>query len=58
MPETFMTACRNFFGLREGQKPIEFGKEIQALTNEDRVEIADGLRKNGIEIDEATVIKK
>jgi len=57
MTKSFMTACREFFGLREGQKPIEFGKEIQALTNEDRVEIAEGLRKNGIEIDDATVIK-
>lgn len=55
--QTFMTACREFFGLRDGQKPIEFGKEIQALTNEDRVEIAKGLRANGIDVDESTVVK-
>lgn len=58
MPETFMTACRNYFGLLPGQKPIEFGKEMQALTQSDRDEIAAGLVKNGIDIDMQTVVKK
>ena len=58
MPMTFMTACREFFGLKDGQKPIEFGKEIQSLTQADRTEIAAGLIANGYDLDMATVEKK
>lgn len=55
---SFLAACQSFFGLKEGQRPIEFGKEIQALTNDDRKEIASGLVKNGYNIDPSTVEKK
>jgi len=57
MSQSFMTACREFFGLREGQKPIEFGKEIQQLTQADRDEIAAGLVANGLDLDMSTVAK-
>lgn len=51
---TFMAACKDFFGLKEGQKPLEFGREVQALTAEDKAEIKSGLEKNGYEILQAT----
>lgn len=50
-----MQACREFFGVKEGQRPLDFGKEVQALTQKDRKEIADGLIANGYDIDPATI---
>jgi hypothetical protein len=47
---TFMAACRDFFGLKEGQTAMDFGKELKALTEKDRAEIKDGLTKLGYEI--------
>jgi hypothetical protein len=44
---TFMSACRDYFGLKEGQTSMQFGKEVQALTPEDRTEITAGLTKLG-----------
>jgi len=55
---SFMSACKDFFGLKPDQKPLEFGKELQALTNADRAEIAAGLVANGYNIDPSTVEKK
>lgn len=42
--KSFMSACRDFFGQKPGQSPIEFGKEVQKLSPKDKVEIAEGLR--------------
>lgn len=47
---TFLAACRDFFGVREGQTALDFGKEIKALTPKDREEITAGLIQNGYEI--------
>lgn len=47
---TFMSACRDFFGLKDGQTAMEFGKELKALTEQDRAEIKDGLQRLGYEI--------
>jgi hypothetical protein len=47
---TFMAACREFFGLKEGQTAMEFGKELKQLTDADRAEIKAGLEKLGYEI--------
>lgn len=55
---SFMHACQSFFGLHAGQRPLEFGKEIQALTDADRKEIAAGLAANGYSIDPATIERK
>ena len=54
---TFMAACRDFFGLKPNQTPIEFGKEIKELTDKDRAAITEGLRANGYEIIAATAMK-
>ena len=55
---SFLKACTEFFGLAPNQRPLDFGKEIMALTNEDRREIADGLMKAGYNIDPNTIVKK
>ena len=47
---TFMAACRDFFGLKEGQTAMEFGKELKELSEKDRAEIKEGLSKLGYEI--------
>lgn len=55
---SLMAACKEFFGLKPDQKPLEFGKELQALTNDDRKEIAAGLIANGFNIDPSTIERK
>ena len=47
---SFMSACRNFFGVKEGQSNLEFGKEVKMLTKADRKDITDGLEMNGYKI--------
>lgn len=48
--KTFMSACRDYFGLLPSQKPIEFGKEVKALTPADREEFTEAFAKMGVEI--------
>lgn len=50
---TFMSACKDFFGLHPNQTGLQFGQEIKALTAEDRAEIKAGLEKMGYEIIQA-----
>jgi hypothetical protein len=45
-----MAACRDFFGLKEGQTALQFGQEIKQLTADDRKEIAAGLTAMGYKI--------
>jgi hypothetical protein len=47
---TFMGACRDFFGGLPGQTSVQFGKEVQKLSAEDRAEIQKGLEEQGYEI--------
>ena len=54
---SFMAACIDFFGLREGQTKVGFGKEVKALSDDDRKEITAGLEQNGYEIQSVTTIK-
>ena len=44
---SFVAACKNFFGFKEGQTLSEFGAELKTLTHEDKMEIAKGLRDAG-----------
>lgn len=44
---TFMSACRDYFGVKEGQTSMDFGREVKALTTDDRTEIKAGLVKLG-----------
>lgn len=47
---SFLAACREFFGTKEGQTALEFAKEVRQLNDADRVEIAAGLLQHGIEV--------
>jgi len=42
---SFMSACKEFFGVREDQTLPQFGQEVKALTPDDRKEMAPGLSK-------------
>lgn len=44
---TFMSACRDYFGTKEGQTAMDFGKELKQLTEADRAEIKQGLEAIG-----------
>lgn len=47
---SFVAACKDFFGTKDGQTPLQFMKEVKELTPDDRVEITEGLTKSGYEI--------
>lgn len=47
---TFLQACKDFFGLHDGQSPMQFAKEVKELTEADKAEIKTGLEQNGYEI--------
>jgi len=38
-----MTAAREFFGLKEGQTGLQFGKEYNELSYTDKVEVRHGI---------------
>lgn len=47
---TFMKACIDYFGAKEGQTAMQFAQELKALTEQDRADIRAGLEQNGYEI--------
>lgn len=47
---SFAVACLKFFGRQEGQTAADFGKEIKALTPEDRAELTALFPSVGYEI--------
>jgi hypothetical protein len=49
-PLTFMAACRAYFGQKPGQGAMDFGKEVQAMSPQDRQEITNLLEKEGFVI--------
>lgn len=52
-PMTFLAACREYFGMKSEQKPVDFLKEIKDLSEADRVEIRKDLEANGYVIQDA-----
>lgn len=46
---SFMSAMKSFFGLKDGQTALQFGKEMKELTGEDRAYFSRELNKAGIE---------
>lgn len=55
-PVTCLSAAIHFFGLREGQGRMQFGKEEWiVLPNPDKLEVANGLVANGYHIDPKTM---
>ncbi len=47
IPQSFMSAMIDFFGLLPDQTRMQFGKEIQKLSEEDKAEFRAGLEANG-----------
>ena len=47
---SFIAACREYFGIREGQTSIEFLKEVKALDEKDRAYFTELFKTVGIEI--------
>ena len=48
---SFMAACKRFFGFKEGQGLTDFGAEIKAVSDKDRLELAPLLSKAlGVEV--------
>jgi hypothetical protein len=45
----FVKAMIDFFGLRPGQSVIQFGADLKALSMDDKMEFAQGLRSLGID---------
>lgn len=48
--KSFTSAAKAFFGLKPDQSLRDFLAETQELTSEDKQEIAEGLKQNGITI--------
>jgi hypothetical protein len=47
---TFVAAARDYFGYRPGQSLSDFNAELKALTEQDKAELIEGLRKEGYPI--------
>lgn len=50
---TFIAAMKDYFGMKSGQAPMDFLKEVKALTDEDRVYFRNLLPSVGYQIDDA-----
>lgn len=48
--KSFMSACRKYFGTKEGQSLRDFLAEVNSLSPEDKREIEEGLKREGIRI--------
>jgi hypothetical protein len=50
MPQVgFVKAMKDYFGLRPGQTVMQFGAELKALSYEEKLDFAQGLRSIGID---------
>lgn len=57
MARSFVAACKEFFGFKEGQTLTEFGAELKALSYEEKLEIAAGLRATGLDCEDPAPAK-
>jgi hypothetical protein len=48
---SFVARCREFFGLKEGQKLTEFAAELRQLTDKDRLELVEMFNAAGLPTD-------
>jgi len=49
-PTSLVAACQDFFGRLPGQTLGQFSEEFKKLTEQDKLEIKEGLIKNGYTI--------
>ena len=50
---SFVAAMKDYFGLRDGQTPMDFLKEIKALTDDDKAWFRANLPSVGYEVVDA-----
>ncbi len=43
--KTFLKACIDFFGLKDGQSKMDAGKEFMQLSEKDREEVRQGMEQ-------------
>lgn len=46
---TFIVACREYFGIRQGQTLQQFAAEIRELTTEDKASLTQMFRSVGLD---------
>ena len=46
--KSFVARCREFFGLKEGQKLTEFATELRALTHKDKLDLCAEFERAGM----------
>lgn len=56
-PKAFGAACASYFGRHPNQTIAQFSAELKALTHADKLEIAEGMRKNGVDCLDPTEIQ-
>lgn len=49
---SFVAACKIFFGFKDGQTISDFGRELKELSHAEKLEIAQGLRAEGIDCED------
>lgn len=58
MPQiSFVKAMKDYFGLRASQSVIQFGAELRALSHDEKLDFAKGLRSIGIDCADPDVTK-
>jgi len=57
MTKTFVLAMKDFFGVKPGETIRDFAAELKALTYEDKMEFAMGLRKMGLDCDDPAKVQ-
>jgi hypothetical protein len=50
-------AMKDYFGLLPGQSVLQFGSELRALSHEEKLDFANGLRSLGIDCADPTPLK-
>jgi len=45
---TFTKTLKDYFGIKEGDKLADFAKEIQALSDEEKAQLADGIENGSL----------
>jgi hypothetical protein len=48
--KSFMKACADFFGKKDGQSLREFNDELKKLSQDDRIEFREMFKQAGIEV--------
>jgi hypothetical protein len=50
---TFIAAMKDYFGMKQGQSPMDFLKEVKMLTDDDKKWFRENLPSVGYQIEDA-----